>query len=358
MKTWCVIVVCCAAGTSAVRADIDPLSGIDFVTVGAVGNAPWAGDGTAGDRAIGRGSVGYEYRIGKFEITTAQYAEFMNAAFDRPQSEWIPHLAPPNFWGAVGTTPNTTGGLRWSVPTGNEMLPVGNVSWRMAAILCNWYHNGKSLDREAFLTGAYDVSTFGYATSPQGFPQFTDQLTRSPGARYFIPTWDEHLKASHYDPNKQNSDGSTGGWWTYNNGTDTPLIAGPPGVGQANYGFSNPDPFSISLGAYTQTQSPWGLSDVAGATAEWTEGLVEDHVTGRRFRMIEGSYWDSSAGFVVSDSIYTEGADELPQLNIYPYGIRIAAAIPSPTIGTTLLVLGAVLGSRRRKLRRAACVRR
>ena len=39
--------------------DIDPLSGIDFVRVGAVGNAPWAGDGTPGDRAIGRGGVGY-----------------------------------------------------------------------------------------------------------------------------------------------------------------------------------------------------------------------------------------------------------------------------------------------------------
>jgi hypothetical protein len=70
-----------------VHADIDPLSGIDFVTVGAVGNAPWAGDGTPDDQSIGRGSVGYEYRIGKFEITTAQYVEFLNAAFDRAPSD-------------------------------------------------------------------------------------------------------------------------------------------------------------------------------------------------------------------------------------------------------------------------------
>ncbi len=234
------------------------------------------------------------------------------------------------------------------------MLPVGNVSWRMAAILCNWYHNGKSLDRGAFLSGAYDTSTFGYATSPQGFPQFTDQLTRSPGARYFIPTWDEHLKASHYDPNKQNSDGSTGGWWTYNNGSDTPLVGAPPGAGgQANFGwdeFTYPgqSPFTIPLGAYPQTRSPWGLLDASGGTAEWTEGLVEDPVTGRRFRVIDGSQWDSSPGFAIADSIYSRAA-ELPQLNIYPYGIRIGAVVPSPAPFTILLAAGVCRAARRRR---------
>jgi hypothetical protein len=63
------------------------------------GNAPWMGDGTEGDRAVGRGSVNYEYSIGRFEVTTSQWVSFFNAAYDRPQADWLPHLTPPTFLG-------------------------------------------------------------------------------------------------------------------------------------------------------------------------------------------------------------------------------------------------------------------
>jgi len=46
-------------------------SGIDFVTIGAPGNAGWAGCGRP-DQWIGRGGVSYEYRIGRFEVTSQQ----------------------------------------------------------------------------------------------------------------------------------------------------------------------------------------------------------------------------------------------------------------------------------------------
>lgn len=96
-----------------VRADIDPVSGIDFVRIGAVGNAPWPGVSppVQGD-PIGRGGVNYEYHIGRFEWTTAQAVEFFNAAFDRPAADGLPHLNPPTFWGAVATTPTVPGGRR------------------------------------------------------------------------------------------------------------------------------------------------------------------------------------------------------------------------------------------------------
>src|SRR4051794_15127445 len=100
--------------------------GISFATIGSPGNAPWPGNGTVGDRAVGRGGVDYSYRMSQFEITTAQFVDFFNAAYDRPQNDWLPNLTPPTFWGAAATTPHTPGGLRWTVPAGNEMLPVGN----------------------------------------------------------------------------------------------------------------------------------------------------------------------------------------------------------------------------------------
>ncbi len=318
--------------TDPVSAQPDP---IDFVTIGAPGNAPWPGDGTPGDIAIGRGGVDYEYRIGRYEVTTAQWVEFFNAAYDRPRNDWLPHLRPPDFWGAVPTTPNTPGGLRWRVPAGNEMIPTGNISWRMAAMYTNWLHNDQSSARAAFMDGAYDVSTFGYVGNI-----FTDQLAHHPDARYWIPTWDEWLKAAHYDPDR-NGPGQ-GGWWTYSNTSNTSLIGAPPpsmgGNGQANFGFSSPNPFGIPLGAYTQTQSPWGLYDVAGATAEWTES-VRTLSTGYRSRYYEGSWWDSSPGYAILDSVYW-ASSVFPSMSSYEFGFRIAAPVPAPaTCIPALLVL-------------------
>jgi hypothetical protein len=258
----------------ALRADIDPLSGIDFVTITAPGNAPWLGDGGPADnRVYGHGGVNYEYRIGRFEVTSAQWVEFFNAAYDRPANDRIPHLIPPDFWGGIPTTPTHPEGQRWTTTPQTAMRPTGNIDWRMAAMYCNWLHNGKSLAREAFLDGAYDVSTFG--GSPLGF---TDQLTHHPNARYWIPTNDEWMKAAFFDPSRPNSDGTTGGWWFYSNSSDTPYVYGPPGVlvnGQlatANAvwdpGEYSLNPFLVPLGAYTGVTSPWGLFDVAGATKE------------------------------------------------------------------------------------------
>src|SRR4051812_37098685 len=141
-RLWCALgliagAMVLALGPTARAQDF----GIDFVTVGSPGNPAWPGNGTPNDHVVGRGSVGYEYRIGRYEVTTAQFVEFFNAAFDRPQSYWLPNLIPPTHWGAVATTPHTPGGLRWTVPAGNEMRPVGNIDWRMAAMYCNWLCN-------------------------------------------------------------------------------------------------------------------------------------------------------------------------------------------------------------------------
>jgi len=316
------------------------------VHIGSVGNAPWMGNGTAGDLAIGRGGVSYGYNIGRYEWTTAQEVEFFNAAFDRPASDQIPWLIPPGHWGAVPTTPHTPGGQRWTVPAGNEMLPVGNISWRMAAEYCNWLCNNKSADRSAFLSGAYDVSTFGYSGNA-----FTDQPAHTPGARYWIPTLDEWIKAAHYDPNRYGP--GQGGYWVYSITRDTAPVPGPPpsmgGVGEANFGFdSGPvSPFSIPLGAYGAITSPWGLFDTSGGTSEWTEAI---HVSfGQNLdRYYEGSHWTSSPGYVVADSIYSYGGD-FPSLSTFDLGFRIASSLPAPAASVVVCSLGIVLSCKRRR---------
>ncbi len=341
-----------AVSSAAVLAQPDP-SGIDFVTIGAVNNAAWPGNGTPNDRAIGRGSVGYEYKIGRYEITTPQWVEFMNAAFDRPRSEWISHLNPPQFWGAASATPNTPGGLRWSVPAGNEMRAVGDISWRSAAIYCNWLHNGKSTDSSAFLNGAYDVSTFTYTGTV-----FNDQHTRHPDARYWIPSWDEWLKAAHYDPNK-NGPGQAG-WWQYSTMNDSPPAYGPPGalvgldghspipdpngrLAEANAGwdagnFGGVNPYTIPLGSYPGVQSPWGLLDIAGINSEWTEDIGFVAGLYPTFRYFDGSHVGGGVSPVYADAPVGRGGD-FPSTSVAFMGFRIASAVPAPGAVAPLLLV-------------------
>ena len=58
--------------------------GYDWVTVRDAGNAPYDRvDRSPFQRVTGRGSVNYEYRMGRTEVTTAQWVEFLNALYGR-----------------------------------------------------------------------------------------------------------------------------------------------------------------------------------------------------------------------------------------------------------------------------------
>ncbi|MBS0197497.1 MAG: SUMF1/EgtB/PvdO family nonheme iron enzyme [Planctomycetes bacterium] len=316
-------------------AQVDP-SGIEFVTIGAPGNPAYAGPDN-NNAVTGRGSVGYEYRIGKTEVTTAQWMEFFNL-FDGQ----IPWAHAPRRWGATATgNPNqpyqllnqTTAGLR----------PAGGITWRTAAMFCNWLCNDKRTDIAAVMNGAYDVSTFGVVDGNH----FTDQWEHNPGARYWIPTLDEWIKASYYDPNYGGT-GVGGWWWNSINGTNVPLVYGPPGQGQANAGFSLPGggEYAIPLMSYPAVTSPWGLLDTAGATTEYLETVhVVDGIPTRQFM---GSHWTDA--YRQGDRIYGIG-DAFPSDPSIYAGFRIAAAVPSSGPATLAMILAARLCARRNRIK-------
>jgi hypothetical protein len=347
--------VCLAAKA---RADIDPRSGIDFVRIGAVGNQPWMGQNPPNpmDPAIGRGDVDYSYFMGRFEVTTSQWVEFFNAAYDRPASDRIPFVQIPTHWGAVGAAPTTPGGIRWAVSPGQAMHPVGNISWRTAATYCNWLNNGKSTDRAAFMNGAYDVSTFVDTLGGR----FTDQLTHNAGARYWIPTYDELLKANHYDPDKYGL--GQGGWWEYSDGTDAPGVGGPPGLTvngrptTGNFGwdsrnFPGHNPFNVLLDAYPDVTTPWDMLDASGATAEWTEEAFYPSIDEPpNDRIYLGSAWGTTGA--LADHIARGGGSESPDFSASNVGFRIASSVPAP--GACSLGLGLLLWGVLRRRRGAA----
>lgn len=176
-----------------------------------VGNAPYTSNGIGGPRgglvrpfAEGRGSVDYVYRISTLEVTTAQWMEFLNAIAPLQANSLT--WGSPSHWGAENdpTRPSGNYRLRSDVPNAG-MIPVHAVSWRHAAMYVNWLCNDKQATLSAIANGAYDISTFG--ENPDG--TITDQLTHHPDAKYWIPTYDEWIKAAHYDPNK-NGEGQGG----------------------------------------------------------------------------------------------------------------------------------------------------
>jgi formylglycine-generating enzyme required for sulfatase activity len=329
------------AGGVTSLAQPDP-SGIDFVTIGAIGNRGYDGPDPNG-LATGRGRVDYEYRIGRFEVTAGQWVEFMNAALSRPDP--IPWVEIPGEWPGGQTAP-------FSVHPSRAMQPVGGVTWRTSAIFTNWLHNNKGFDRSAFMSGAYDVSTFGYDDNGV----FTDQHTRSPGARYWIPSLDEWMKAAYYDPDRPHPTGGVGAWWLYANGRDTrPVYGMPPsmgGTGEANAGFIAPGEaqFDVPLGAYTGITSPWGLFDTAGATAEYTESVYFSTTTQFRFRQFDGSAWATPTGTL--DGAFGFSTIE-PSVHDYAFGFRIAAAVPAPS--AALVVAAGVCATHRRRRGSSPC---
>jgi len=244
--------------------------GFEWAVVGDPGNrpvteaeAPFFWPPYGGDEPLLVGSVAYPYRISVLEVANEQWLEFVNAY--APYNEGF--YASFAYTGFYIYYDSQSGVYR--MDPGTERWPA-EMSWRYAARYCNWLHNDKAPEREAFESGVYDTSTFGEA--PDG--SFTDQATRSPGARYWIPSLDEWIKAVHWDPDKPvDGQAETGGYWLYPYGSDNPPTPGPPGDGDTSAGYDDDFGFFWDVGSYPHARTPWGLLDASGGVREKLEFL-------------------------------------------------------------------------------------
>jgi sulfatase modifying factor 1 len=315
-----------------------PSYDFDWVTIGDAGNPAYSG-GPNGQLA-GRGSVPYEYRMSRLEVTSSQWLEFINIF--APQAPNPGSFLRPDYSG-ITAAPGGAGSYMlkpWVANAG--MVGVYGITWREAAMFCNWLHNDKSPEWRAIQDGAYDVSTFGL--NPKG--GYSDQLTHSPGAQFWIPTLDEWIKAAHYDPDRFGP--GSPGWWTHPYASENQPTPGLPGEGQTSAGVTNPigyeNVLDIPLGSYPNASSPWGLLDISGGVREYTEET--DPGPFLFDRVVKGAY-AGATGFALE-------AHQIYNLNyqspvVAPFsGLRVASAVPAPS-GVFVLFL-AVIKPRRRRL--------
>jgi hypothetical protein len=301
--------------------------GLDFVTVGAAGNrAPTLAElprYIPGD-PIPQG-VNYEYRLTRTEIVTSQWLEFVIAY----SPYWMGAPNDPAFTGTYVL--RTVDGQGYGIAAETALWPI-DPSWEIAARYCNWLHNGKAADQWAFESGAYDTSTFTYNANETS----NYQLTRSAGARYWIPTYDEAIKAAFYDPNKNGV--GIDGYWLYPNMSNLPPISGLSSEG----GTTNAGLYPMSAGSYPDQVSPWGLLDVSGGVTELTETAFDPLGIRLRLRL-----WSNSG----TPSEFIEQMDRLdrfwtPTSPSSGWGFRVASVVPSPSV---LIPFTAIVLIRRRR---------
>ena len=153
---------------------------IDMTYIGDAGNDP---DYPYPDPWISVGSVSYDYYIGTYEVTVAQYTEFLNAtAASDPYGLWSENMGDGGGTGiATITRSGEDGSYTYTAADGTENEPVRFVSFYDACRFCNWMANGQgSGDTE---TGSYMLSD-GYT------------LTRTTNATWVVPSEDEWYKAA------------------------------------------------------------------------------------------------------------------------------------------------------------------
>ena len=319
---------------------------IETVTVGNPGNAgEWSGESYGGSGPNREcGAVDYVYDIGKLEVTSGQYTEFLNAVADDDTYE----LYNTNMWssshGCRIERSGSSGSYTYSVGPDWSDLPVNYVSWGDAARFCNWLHNGQP-------TGAQDLSTTedgSYYLNGAMSDAELMAVVREPDATWVIPSEDEWYKAAYH-----HNDGATGNYFDYPTSSDTvpgyiadgESIPDPDPGNYATYdgdggiGGIGPPYYRTEVGEHENSDSPYGTFDQGGNVSEWNEAAIYVWLRGLR----GGSYRSGQESLQAAD----RGSTSSPSGGSFLDGFRVAEVPvldPVPAVSEWGLLMMALLG--------------
>ena len=330
-------VVLLAAG--AVQAAIT----MDTVPVGNTGNTGEGSGQSYGGYGPDRicGAVGYQFNIGKYEVTAGQYTAFLNAvAVTDTYGLYNTLMADPSF-GPLGCNierAGSSGSYSYSVASDWADRPVNYVSFWDACRFANWLHNGQPTGAQGAGTTETGAYTLGGYNGNDG-----QTIQRNPVWKWAVTSEDEWYKAAYYKGGSTNA-----GYWDYPTrsntapGQDLNDVSG----NNANY-HGTPYPiqspyYTTVAGEFQNSASPYGTFDQGGNVWEWNESITYQDAT-YAYRVIRGGSFYSDSSYLAAS--FRGGA--------YPFfvsddvGFRVVE-IPEPaTLG--LMALGALAAIRRKR---------
>jgi formylglycine-generating enzyme required for sulfatase activity len=304
---------------------------INWVDVGGAGNACDAQPQGC------FGAVATAYRIGRTEVTNAQYAEFLNAVA-KADANGLYHASMASSGAGFGgiTRSGSAGSYAYAAVADRAQQPVNYVSFYDALRFANWLHNGQPVGAQ----GPGTTETGAYAITASGIAGNT--IARSPGALVALASEDEWYKAAYYD-----APGAR--YFDYPAGADAAPTCAAPGAAAntANCGIAAGTPGAgriTAVGGYPGAASPSGTLDQGGNVWEWNEAVVDGANRGLR----GGSFHVKAANLAAATRSYT-----VPDAESSIMGFRVVS-LPEPD-GAVSLALGAfalagLRGARRRRL--------
>jgi formylglycine-generating enzyme required for sulfatase activity len=280
------------------------------------------------DGTTGYGSVGYVYKISKYEVTNAQYAELLNAADPSGANAlglYNANMGSSSF-GGIDFVAGNAAGSKYVVKDGFASKPVNYVSFYDSLRFANWLHNGQGAGNTE--TGAYTLLG-GTPVPSNGLT-----VTRNVGvATIFLTSEDEWYKAAYYDA----------GTLSYNpypfaDGFNGAVCELPAGTTSHSANCNLAVSALTDGGAYSGSPSEYGTYDQGGNVWEWNEAIIV--VSDRGVRGGEAGNGPFALAASLQDDSFSNLGDAVT-------GFRVAR-LPEPGSGL-LLACGLVgLGVRRR----------
>jgi formylglycine-generating enzyme required for sulfatase activity len=289
---------------------------MEFVTIGNPNNAA---DITGDPNPAG--AVGYEYGIGKFEVSEDMINKY-NANFGTANSLVI--------------TKDTRGANK----------PATRVSWNEAARFVNWLNTSTGgFAAYKFTTGGVN-DNIALWTAADTLDYDSANPYRSKRATYVLPSYNEWYKAAYYNPNDST-------YYDFTNGSNTAptAVASGTGSGTAVYGGQSGPADVDQAGGL----SPYGVMGLGGNVWEWEESSFDlANSSSSSSRGIRGGRWSVNSSLLSSSSRY----DLNPSVEDDGIGFRVASlsssappAVPEPSMMVigTLFGLGGLMAKRRMK---------
>ena len=289
---------------------------------------PVGNPGNVADTLTGNGAVPYVYYMGEYDVTTGQYAAFLNSVATTGDPYGLYTAGMATDLPTVGITRTSNSGTFSYAVKGNGNVPVFDVSWYDAARFVNWLGNGEPIASEG--TGTTETGTYTLSAG---------QISRNSGSNWVLPTVNEWYKSAYYS-----GGGLSSLYWVYPTQSDTPPsnALSATGTNNANYtatisqppfsSLTDPVNYLTPVGAFADSPSAYGTYDQSGDVVQWNETAYGGTARGVGGGGYGGNFVTLSSG----------GISEMnPSDTSGEQGFRVAY-VPEPAT-ISLLVAGASL---------------